>query len=389
MHADAFDLPKDQIYLLGHSLGPPARATLKALAHSAHVDWAKGLAASWNDAGWIDASVRVGDKIATLIGAPPASVLACDSVSINIAKLVFAVMTARKDRRVILIEDGGFPTDFYMIEGVARTLGNCTIKSAPRTALADHISDDVALLVATHVDYKSGHRLDLATLNGVARAQGCWTLWDLSHSLGAVDVAIDDSDLAVGCGYKYVCGGPGAPAFLYVAPHLQGVLQNPLSGWLGHAAPFAFEPRYRAAAGIAQWASGTPPILSMAALEAAIDALRTHDMAALARHAQLLGDMFVARVRAGVSDSDLPLITPLSARGAHIAFQHEDGFAIIQALKARGVVGDFRAPNVLRFGFAPLFLSEDQVLRAADQLIDVMQSRAFDDARFRAQQVVT
>lgn len=368
---DRFVLPDGVIYLLGHSLGPAPKAALEALNRTASVDWAHGLAASWNAAGWMAAGARVGGKIARRIGAKPHEVQVCDSVTVNLYKLAGAAKMASA-RGGFVIEDGGFPTDSYALEGVLSAIGGYAVVT-PRDELAAAITEDTAAVLATEVDFRSGHRLDLAALAAAARAHGALSLIDLSHSVGAVavDVAAAGIDLAVGCGYKYLCGGPGAPGFIYIAERHHGRLQTPLPGWMGHAAPFAFEADFAPAAGAQGFAAGTPPILSLAALEAALDAFADVEDRDLEARALALGDRFHAAIAEAAARHDILRITP-AQRGAHLAYRFADGFALKEALAAQGVVGDFRAPDIVRFGFCPLFLTDADVDRAAGIVADVL-----------------
>lgn len=370
---DAFELPAGVIYLLGHSLGPPAKQTLDAVANCAGQEWAQGLAASWNAAGWFQSGRRLGGKIAALIGVASDEVIVADCVSVNLYKIAVAALLARPERRRVLIEADGFPTDHYILEGACRTIGHARLDTAPRHDLAQAIDRNTGLVVVSHVDYRGGDRVNMETLTEAAHAHGAWIAWDLSHSLGAVEIDLGQADFAVGCGYKYACGGPGAPGFLFVARRHHGALHNPISGWFGHAAPFAFEPAYRASPGIAAFATGTPPILSLAALEAAIDHLAHQDQANLAQANAHLGDLFSGRIAAAAPDPDFVRLTPNQPRGAHIAYTHTQGYALIQALIARGVIGDFRAPDVVRFGFSALYLTAQDAIAAAECVIDVLR----------------
>lgn len=360
-----FALQGDAIYLLGHSLGPAPRASIDAVQRTASQDWAHGLAASWNTAGWMEAGARIGAKIAPLIGAHADEVHVCDSVTVNLFKLAGAARM-HSARAGFVIEEGAFPTDSYALEGVLSAIGGYALL-APRDGLIDAITDDTAAVIATEVDFRSGARLHLPTLCAAARSKGALSLIDLSHSVGAVDVNLgrDGVDLAVGCGYKYLNGGPGAPSFVYIARAWHGRLQTPLPGWMGHVAPFAFEPEFSAAPGARGFASGTPPILAMTAFEAALDAFADVDRVAAAERAHALGERFAAALDDVAAPHGLERVTPAS-RGAHLAYRFEEGFALKEALIAAGVIGDFRTPDILRFGFSPLTLSVADIDRAAD-----------------------
>lgn len=361
MIPDAFALPPGQIYLLGHSLGPAPKAALDAVTRAAAVEWAQGLAASWNDAGWFAAPGRLGDKVARLLGAPAAAAIVADSVTVNVFKLAGAALALAPGRRTILLEAETFPTDGYVIDALARLRGDegLRVVRRPRTELFEDIGSDVALIVTAQVDFRTGAAFDLAACTAAAARAGARVLWDLSHSLGALAIDAAAIELAVGCGYKYLNGGPGAPGWAFVAPHLAEALETPLPGWFGHAAPFAFEPAYRPAAGAQRFAAGTPPILSFAALEAALDvALRVAPRDAEA-HVRALQAAFLD----ALGDA-LPCVTP-AACGAHLAFTHPEALALKTALIGAGVVGDFRPPDTIRFGFSPLFLTERDVIDAA------------------------
>lgn len=386
---DAFLRPEGVVYLAGNSLGPAPKAAAGTVAHSVERAWGERLVQGWNHDGWYDAPARVGGKIAGLIGARPEEVIVADSTSANLYKLAVAALLARPDRRVVLSEPGDFPTDLYMLEGAVRTLGGGRrLELRTADALEAALTDDVALLVLCHVHYRTAAVRDMARLTARAREAGALVLWDLSHSAGAVDVDLNacGADLAVGCGYKYLNGGPGAPAFLYVARRHQAGLVSPLSGWFGHARPFAFEDAYEPAPGVARFACGTPPILSLAALECGVDLALEAGADALAAKARALGDLFIDRV-----GEALTLESPRegSRRGGHVAFRHPDAHAIVQALIARGVIGDYREPDVMRFGFSPLPLSFAEVARAADQVVEVVRARAYDDPAYRQRARVT
>lgn len=386
---DAFALPPGLVYLAGNSLGALPRRAVDRLAAMVEVEWGQSLVRGWNSHDWIGAPHRVGDAIAGLIGAQAGEVIVADSTSANLYKLAVAAMQARPGRKVVLSEPGDFPTDLYMLEGAVRTLGEgrrLELREADEIAAA--LTEDVAVLVLCHVHYKTSAVRDMARLTRAAQAVGALVIWDLSHSAGAIDVDLNgcEADLAVGCGYKYLSGGPGAPAFLFVARRHQDALVSPLSGWMGHAAPFAFVDGYAPAPGVARFACGTPPILSLGALECGVAVSAQAGAVAIAAKARALGDLFIGRVGGA-----LELISPADGalRGGHVAFRHPDAYAIVQALMARGVVGDFRDPDVMRFGLSPLPLSYAEVARAADLLVEVVASRAYDDATYRVRAKVT
>lgn len=386
---DAFERPGNTLYLAGNSLGPLPRGAVARMDEMVRTEWGQSLVRGWNHHDWIGAPSRIGGKIAGLIGAEPDEVLVADSTSANLYKLAVAAMQARPGRPIVLSAPGDFPTDLYMLEGAVRTLGG-----GRRLVLCDGedleraLTGDVALLVLCQTHYRSGLVRDMAGLTATAQAAGALVIWDLSHSTGVLEVDLNgcNADLAVGCGYKYLNGGPGAPAFLFVARRHQASLVSPLSGWFGHARPFAFEDGYDPAPGIARFACGTPPLLSLAALEVGVDLALEAGSPAAAAKARALGDLFIARV-----GDTLTLESPAEGarRGGHVAFRHPDAYAIVQCLISRGVIGDYREPDTMRFGLSPLPLSYAEVARAADLLVEVVRTRAYDDPAFRQRSPVT
>ena len=389
---DRFDLPAGVIYLDGNSLGPLPRATPPALADTAQRQWGDRLIRSWNE-GWIDAPARLGAKLAPLLGAQPHEVIVGDSTSANLFKLLVAALRFQADRdparRTILSETGNFPTDLHIADGAAACVPGATLLAVPRDEVLAALGPDTAVLLLTHVHYKTAERWDMATLTAAAHAAGALVLWDLSHSTGAVplDLADAQADLAVGCTYKYLNGGPGAPAFLYVAHRWQERLLSPLSGWMGHAEPFAFGDDYLPAPGMKRWLAGTPPMLAMAALEAGLDLWADVDLTALwAKSATLFDILAAAGDRLG-----LHCVTPRDprARGSHISFRHPYAYALAQALIARGVIGDFRAPDILRLGLTPLYISHEDVWCAGELLGEVMAQEFWHDPRFTTRLAVT
>ncbi len=384
-------LPDGVIYLDGNSLGALPKATPARVAQVVEQEWGHSLIRSWTDHGWIDLQFRVGEKIGKLIGAAPGTTVVGDSTSVNLFKLLAAALDRRPGRAVILTEDGNFPTDLYMAQGLTALLQRGhVLRQVPASRLAEALDRQVAVLMLTHVNYRSGAMHDMATLTHAAHAAGTLVLWDLSHSVGAVplQLAADDVDLAVGCGYKYLNGGPGAPAFLCVVQRLQADLRLPLTGWLGHAEPFAFESLYRPASGIARAVVGTPPVLSLAALEVGVDTSLAAPMSAIREKSLRLADLFIALM---AQAPGFELLTPRdpARRGSQVAFAHPHGHAIMQALIERGVIGDFRAPDVLRFGLAPLYVRFVDVWDAVAALDDVMRSGAWHDDRFQLPRQVT
>lgn len=391
---DRFALPEGITYLDGNSLGALPRSTAPRVREVIEAEWGTGLIRSWNAADWIRAPQRVGAKIARLIGADPHEVIVTDSTSVNLHKLIVAVLTARGDRRTVLSEPGNFPTDLYMVETALATLGGGRrLVLTARDALIDQISTDTALVVLTHVHYKTAELYDMAALTAAAHAKGALVLWDLSHSVGAVPVALGAcrADLAVGCGYKFLNGGPGAPAFLYVAARHQEALVSPLGGWMGHARPFAFEDRYEPSPGISRFLCGTPPIVAMAALECGVDLHLETDMQAVAAKSQALAELFMHRMQMQCAAYGMTLVGPAPGmpRGSHVSFRHPEGYAIMQALIARGVIGDFRAPDILRFGLTPLYLRYADIAHAVDVLEDILRTETWRRPEYQIRQAVT
>ncbi|WP_174301422.1 kynureninase [Caulobacter sp. S45] len=390
---DRFQLPPGVIYLDGNSLGALPRATSARIAEVIGVDWGEGLIRSWNTAGWIDAPARVGAKIAGLIGAEAHEVTVADSTSVNLFKLLAAAMGDRPERRMILTEAGGFPTDLYVAQGLAAFAPHLQVRAVAREAIKAALDADTGVLLLTHVHYKTGATYDMAAMTRAAQAEGSLMLWDLSHSTGAVAVDLEAAraDLAVGCGYKYLNGGPGAPAFLYVAERHQARLRSPLSGWMGHAAPFAFGDDYHPADGLARFLCGTPPVLGLAALEVGVDLMLQADLGEVFAKSQRLCSLFINQVEARCAGLGLQLVTPRDrrARGAHVSFSHPQGYAVMQALIARGVIGDFRAPDILRFGFPALYLRYEDVEAAVEVLREVLASQAWRAEAFQVRATVT
>ncbi|MFT5487120.1 MAG: kynureninase [Paracoccaceae bacterium] len=391
---DQFDLPEGIIYLDGNSLGPLPRRTLARLIDVTREEWGQSLITSWNKHGWIDLPQRIGDKIARIVGAAPGEVIAADSTSVNLFKLLAAACALRPDRKVILTEAGNFPTDIYMAEGLVSVLGGVyEVRTVAREDVAAAITDEVAVVMLTHVDYRTGATLDMASVTASAHAAGALMLWDLAHSAGAVPVDLNGAhaDFAVGCGYKYLNGGPGAPAFLFVASRHHVEARQPLSGWMGHAAPFDFEDRYRPADGIRRHLAGTPAILGLVALEEGVDLYLEADAEDLRRKSVLMTECFAALVEQECGDHGLTLASPAEAahRGSQVCFRHDAGYAIIQALISRGVIGDFRTPDILRFGLAPLYLRYQDLWSAVTHLRHVMDKAEWDSPEFTTKAAVT
>ncbi|NWG70851.1 MAG: aminotransferase class V-fold PLP-dependent enzyme [Parvularculaceae bacterium] len=368
----AFALPDGVIYLDGNSLGPPTKKALTRLRATAEQEWGEGLIRSWNDAGWFDLPQTCGAKIARLIGVDPGDVLVCDSVSVNLFKLAAALKNATPGARLV-IDRAEFPTDVYMIESLAALLGP---------------GDGPPILIKSAIDFRTAAIADIDRIEGRTRAQGGVVVWDLSHAAGLLDLRLKarGARCAVGCGYKFLNGGPGAPAFVYVERALADTLRQPLAGWMGHARPFDFRPDYAPAPGVRRFAAGTPQILSLAALDAALDAFDGASMPDVETKARRLGDLFLE----GVAALGLPCLSPPSAsRGGHVSLSHPQGYSVMQALIARGVIGDFRPPDLMRFGFSPLFLRYADAARAASILEDVLRSEQWRAPHFADRRTVT
>lgn len=393
-YREQFQLPAGMIYLDGNSLGPLPKATIGRLANVAQQEWGEWLITSWNKAGWMDMPTRLGDKIGQLIGAAAGQVIVADSTSINVYKTLAAALAMNPDKHVILSTHDNFPTDLYMAQGLIDQLGGKhSLKLVDGEAIAEHLNDDVAVLTLTHVNYKTGRKYDMAGLTAKAHDCGALTMWDLAHSAGALTVQLDACmvDFAVGCGYKYLNGGPGAPAFLYVANRHQANFSQPLSGWLGHANPFAFVWKYEPAEGIARYMCGTPPVLSMSALECGVDMMIAADIDAIREKSLHLTDLFIAAVEQLCEDHPLRLATPRdrNIRGSQVSFHHPEGYAIMQALIANQVVGDFRAPDIIRFGFTPLYTRYTDIWDAAVILKHILDTKAWDRPEWKQRKKVT
>ena len=389
-----FVIPGDLIYLDGNSLGALPAATQERIAGVISREWGADLVRSWNAHDWIGLPARIGAKIAALIGARADEVIAADSTSINLFKLSAAAVRYQAPRRVIVSELGNFPTDLYVLQGLEHMLGGSVeLRLVERATIREALCADTALLVLTHVHYKSGELYDMRAITRAAHDAGALVLWDLSHSAGALELFLDrdDVDLAIGCGYKYLSGGPGAPAFLYVARTLQDALHQPLSGWMGHAVPFKFDDRYRPAEGITRNLCGTPAVLSMAALACGVDTFEGIALCDVREKSKALGDLFLQLVDERCASAAFEIACPRAAeeRGSQVALRHPEGYAIMQALITHGVIGDFRAPDIFRFGFPPLYTRYVDIWDAVDRLVAIMDSGLWRDERFRTRAAVT
>ena len=395
-HRARFSLPDSTIYLDGNSLGALPTRTGARIEEVIREEWGNSLIGSWNTHGWITLPQRVGAKLSRLLGAGENEVIVTDSTSVNIFKLLAGALAMPdvRDRRVILSERGNFPTDLYIAEGVNAMLGGkYTLKLVEAAEIDDAFDSDVAVALVTQVDYRSGRLHDMAKLNALARRAGTRIVWDLSHSAGALPIELqrDGSELAVGCGYKYLNGGPGAPAFLYVAQNLQADFATPLSGWFGHQTPFSFEPTYTPAKGIGRLQCGTPSVIALAALECGINSFEGATMDAIRKKSLALSELFRAIVSQECIGMELTCITPANPeeRGSQLSFAHENAYAIMQALIDRGVVGDFRRPNLMRFGFTPLYVQFVDCWDAVLSLRDVLLSGAWKADKYQHLNAVT
>lgn len=387
-----FYLPEDLIYLDGNSLGPLPLAARSRMQEVLQHEWGEQLIRGWNQCEWMGLSERTGDRIARLIGAPGGSVIVGDTLSLKVYQALAAALALNPDRRLVISDSGNFPTDLYMADGLLRLLDRgYRIETPAPEDVAASLSDEVAVLMLTEVDYRSGRLHDMQALTGRAHELGIITVWDLAHSAGAieVDLAAARADFAVGCTYKYLNGGPGAPAFIYVAPELIDSVEPALSGWLGHQAPFDFERRYRAANGIRRMRIGTPPVLALAVLDAALDVWDDIDMSSVRSKSQQLSELFITEVERRAPMLRLASPRDADQRGSQVSFQFEHGYAVVQALIADNVIGDFRAPDVMRFGFAPLYVDEQDIVEAADRLDIILSEKRWDNPAYFERAAVT
>ncbi|MDO9561766.1 MAG: kynureninase [Bradyrhizobium sp.] len=384
---DRFVIPEGIIYLDGNSLGPMPRAAAGVLNRTIEQEWGQDLVRSWNSAGWFDMPVRLGDRIGALLGAAPGQTLVCDTTSINLYKAIHAAIGLRPDRNVVIAEDESFPTDLYIVEGAIKSAGRPMKRRLIGTdgpSIEALLDRDVAVAVLSHVNYRTGELLDIAAITRQLHDAGALVVWDLCHSIGVVEIAFDRDavDFAVGCTYKYLNGGPGAPAFIAVARTHQAAARHPLSGWWGHAAPFAFDRHFRPDAGIKRFLCGTQPIISMRGVDAALDAMEGVEVAALRQKSLGLTELFMSRVATLLPGLDIVTPSQPSLRGSQVGISFDKGAAVVQAMIARGVIGDFRAPDLMRFGFAPLYVRFVDAWDAAAMLAECINAEVWRDPRF-------
>jgi len=394
---EAFHIPSNTIYLDGNSLGLLPYSVQERVSQTLRHEWGDDVITSWNKHGWIDLPVTVGDKIGRLIGAPDGQTICCDSTSVNLFKVLCAALQINQGRREVLSTEDNFPTDLYMVQGIEQLLGErCKLRLVSEDSLLNEINENTAVVLVTEVNFRTGRRLPMAHLGERARQCGALTIVDLAHSAGAlpVNLVANDIDFAVGCTYKYFNAGPGAPAFLYAAKrHLEKQTQplHPLYGWLGHAEPFAFDRQYKPAEGIRQFLTGTPPVLSLVAVDAALDIFTDVTMQDIRNKSIGLSSYWLECMDEHKLLEDMPCISPAAAseRGSQLAFQHEHAYAICQALIAEGVIADFRAPEYLRIGFAPLYNTYAEVESAVNRLATILQEKRYLTAEFQQRSKVT
>lgn len=392
---DEFLLPDGSIYLNGNSLGPLTTKSQQRVNELVSQQWGQDLIASWNTHAWIDLPLTVGEKIAKLIGAGPEQTLCCDSVSINLLKVLASCLQMQPSRKILLSQKDNFPTDLYVAQGLETLLGSsrCQLKTVEFHELIQALDEDVAVLFLTQVNFRNGDKHDIELLTASAQEKGILVVWDLSHSVGVLPLQMDEwgVDFAVGCGYKYLNGGPGAPAFIYANRQHHGAIRQPIQGWMGHSEPFEFEEDYRHAAGVAQFLTGTTPILSMAALDSALDVFANIDIANTNAKAMALSELFLNLVRNEECLEELSLESrdEPTSRGAQLAFSHPDAYGICRALNKAGVVVDFRSPDIVRFGFSPLFLRYADIWQAMQVLSKIVSEKRYLTKEFSQRLKVT
>ncbi len=389
-----FLIPEGLIYLDGNSLGVLPKTAMARVKHAVDVEWGVDLITSWNKHGWFQKPLEIGNKIARLIGAPKDSVIVADSISINMFKLLSAALAKKPTRKVILSDTGNFPSDLYVAQGITGFMNDGhSLRVVEPEAVMDAITDDVAVVMLTEVDYRSARRHDMKAVTEKAHAKGALVIWDLAHSAGVLPVHLEqvNADFAVGCTYKYLNGGPGSPAFVYVHPRLQNEVMPALVGWWGHSAPFDFVPNFEPAPGIIRMQCGTQPILSMQALDAAMDVWADVAMVDVYAKAQKMCALFTELAEARLAKHDVKFygLRDFAGRGSHVCLRHEQSYAIMQALISKRIIGDFRSPDMMRFGFAPLYNSYADVWDAVEMLREVLDEKLWDVQKFRERKAVT
>ncbi|WP_375588239.1 kynureninase [Hoeflea alexandrii] len=389
---DLFDLPEGITYLDGNSLGPLPKSAVDRARTTMAEEWGPMLITGWNKARWMDLPARLGDRIGRLIGAPAGSTVVGDTLSIKVYQAVASAVEMRPGRKIVLSDNGNFPSDLYIADGLLKSLKQGhELKVVDPEAVAENITEDVAAVMLTHVDYRTGRVHDMKAITDKAHAAGAIMIWDLAHSAGAlpVDLTGCNADIAVGCTYKYLNGGPGAPGFIHVRPDLIDQVRPALSGWLGHQAPFAFDLDYRPGEGISRMRVGTPPVIQMTVLDAALDAFDGVEMTDIRARSIELSEQFISEVEDGCKDVVLASPRDPQARGSQVSFRFHEGYAAMQALIARGIIGDFRAPDIMRFGFCPLYNTADDVRHAAAVLCEIIATGEWDRPEFKQRKAVT
>jgi kynureninase len=391
---DRFHIPEGVIYLDGNSLGPMPRAAASILSRTIEQEWGDDLIRSWNFAGWFDMPVRLGDRLGPLLGAAPGQTVVCDTTSINLFKAIHAAIGLRPDRDVVIAEDASFPTDLYIIEGAMNSAGRPMqrrLVGGDGPSIEALLDQRVAAAVLSHVNYRTGELSDIEAITKLIHDAGALVVWDVCHSVGVIELAFDRDavDFAVGCTYKYLNGGPGSPAFIYVARAHHAAARHPLSGWWGHAEPFAFDRDFAPDAGIKRFLCGTQPIISLRGVDVALDAIEDVELSALRERSLALSELFIARVTALLPELDIVTPRDPALRGSQVSIACDKGYAVVQAMIERGVIGDFRAPDIIRFGFSPLYLRYADVWDAADILAECVNAEVWRDPRFSRQLAVT
>ena len=392
MKKHLFEIPEGMIYLDGNSLGPLPTKAAERVSKMLKDEWGKMLIKGWNQAGWMRQPSTVGDRIGELIGAPSGSTVTGDTLCIKVYQALASALNMNPGRKVVLSDSGNFPTDLYMAQGLLKTMNQGhELRIVEPEQVCDAITDEIAVLMLTHVDYRTGRMHDMMDLSKRAQAAGAVVVWDLAHSAGAlpVDITGSNAEFAVGCTYKYLNGGPGAPAFIYVRPDIAGDVEPALSGWLGHLKPFDFDLEYRPGAGIERMRVGTPSIIQLASLEAALDIWDGVDMQEIRTRSIALSELFISEVEKNCPQLTLASPRDPAQRGSQVSFHFEEGYAAMQALISRDVIGDFRAPDIMRFGFTPLYLDEKDVIGAVEILADILATNAWDTPQFKNKAEVT